>query len=156
MRRLSLAAIISVLFVTVAFGAEPIKRQTAMEIYQILFSIPYGADIGQLYEMIGPPIYTESDFLVYQHQRTGCKLFVLKTPFNTVQNAHFFEECASLGDAQARCMLIIEQFKRRFGEPAVVKNGVTMWNIKDLAALSVFPSSDGKGVIYKLDPFPGR
>lgn len=138
------------------FGAEPIKRQTAIEIYTVLFNVPYGADIRQVYKVYGTPMHQEADFIVYQHQRTGCNLFICKTPFNTVQYAFLFEECDSETDASTRAMLITEQFKRRFGDPVTVENGIAMWNLKDIAALSVYLSADKQSVVYRLDPFPGR
>jgi hypothetical protein len=159
MRKIALSLFFLLFFTSHLHGAEPVKRQTAAEIASILLDLPYGADINQFTERLGSPINEESSYIVYRHNRTGTLLVIFKTPFNTAQGAQILEEGTSSSDAEARRILITEQFKRRYGEPVKTDDVMKMniWSIEGLGVLAVYIVQDNPSVIiYKFEPFPGK
>lgn len=149
--------IVLLFFAFSAHGAEPVKRQTAQEIYTTLLQFPYGVDINQITSRMGTPTTQGDDFVGYRHSRTGTYLVLWKTPFNTVQATAIVEECASAEDAEARRVLITEQFKRRFGKPLGEEKSVAVWSITGVGTLAVhIHTQHDYIVVYRVDSSPGK
>lgn len=152
MKKILLAFIIFCASASSVYGAEPVKRQTAGEIYSILFEVPYKASTEEVYKLFGRPETEKDDYMMYQYQRTQNVLIIYKTPFNTVQSALYYEPCESPLDATARLVLLSGQFQRRFGNPVESGEDFYIWNIDDVALLSLAIGEDDS-IVCRLEPF---